>query len=144
MLCLKYLEPTFSKDLVYTATVSKDSFHGFQQHLKVITLSASETLRYQIRYPENEENTVKKTTSEIPALCDFQCLFLHFPSVMPFFISCTSSKSCMSPKFCECYPTEKEASFLKNCTPPANWKLNIKSIWCFPIWPFFSSKLVMQ
>lgn len=86
MLCLKYLEPSFSKDLLYIATVSKDSFHGFQQHLKVITLSANETLRYQNRYPENEENTVKNTTNEIPALYDFQCLFLHFPSVMPFFI----------------------------------------------------------
>lgn len=58
----------------------------------------------------------KKTTPEIPALYDFQCLFLHFLSVMPFFISCTSSKSCMSSKCCECYPTEKEASFLKKCT----------------------------
>jgi len=47
LLCLKDLGPTFLKDLLYiAASVSKDSFHGFQQHLKVITISANETLRY--------------------------------------------------------------------------------------------------
>lgn len=88
---------------------------------------------YQIRETENEENIVKRPPVKYLLYMIFfpQCLFLHFLSAMPLFINCTSSKSCMSPKVCGWYPAEKEAAFIKNCTPPGKWKLNLKLVDAF-------------